>query len=80
MKKFDSKCEEVNLFICFVSCLIRRKTSAVDSDRGRNDGGAEEKAVEEIAVVRFRITVQVIQQYSRLQGIQIVDTGLGGEH
>lgn len=48
------------------------------SDRGHNDGGAEEKAVKEIAMVRSRITVQVIQQYSDSRGFKMQSLGGGG--
>lgn len=62
-KTLETKDEELNFFILFLSSS-EEKSAGVASDREHNDGGAEEKAVKEITMVRSRITIQVIQQYS----------------
>lgn len=68
-------------FLYFVSFSSEEKNAGVVSDRGHNDGGAEEKAVKEIAMVRSRITVQVIQQYSDSRGFKMPSLGgVEGKH
>lgn len=79
MKKLETKDKELNLFVLFL-VSSEEKNAAVYSDRRHNDGKAEDKAVKEIAMVRSRIAVQVIQQYSRFQGIQNADTEGGEQH
>lgn len=74
-KKSETKDEELNFFILFLSSSEEKNAS----DRGYTDEGAEERAVKETAMARSRITTQVIQQYWGSRGFKMQTLGGGNK-